>query len=100
MEPVQIERFYLGCLAHASYMIASQGVAAVIDPQRDVDLVVYPPKRTILDILSNPLGSSAAQGVGVLFGRPEARLIDSAVSTLRRFRRGEPLAIMPNLFLH
>ena len=38
MEQVQVERFYLGCLAHASYMIASEGVAAVIDPQRDVDL--------------------------------------------------------------
>src|SRR5262249_28447153 len=38
MEPVQIERFYLGCLAHASYMIASKGIAAVIDPQRDVDI--------------------------------------------------------------
>lgn len=38
MEPVQVERFYLGCLAHASYMIASQGVAAVIDPQRDVEI--------------------------------------------------------------
>ena len=38
MEPVQIERFYLGCLAHASYMLGSEGVAAVIDPQRDVDI--------------------------------------------------------------
>jgi hydroxyacylglutathione hydrolase len=38
MEPVQVERFYLGCLAHASYLIGSDGVAAVIDPQRDVDL--------------------------------------------------------------
>ena len=38
MEPVQVERFYLGCLAHASYMVASEGVAAVIDPQRDVDI--------------------------------------------------------------
>src|SRR6516165_9969099 len=38
MEPVCVERFFLGCLAHASYMIASEGVAAVIDPQRDVDL--------------------------------------------------------------
>src|ERR1700752_2773859 len=38
MEPVQVERFYLGCLAHASYMLASDGVAAVIDPQRDVDI--------------------------------------------------------------
>ena len=32
MKSVQVERFYLGCLAHASYMIASEGVAAVIDP--------------------------------------------------------------------
>jgi glyoxylase-like metal-dependent hydrolase (beta-lactamase superfamily II)/rhodanese-related sulfurtransferase len=38
MKPVQVERFYLGCLAHASYMVASEGVAAIIDPQRDVDL--------------------------------------------------------------
>jgi hydroxyacylglutathione hydrolase len=38
MEPVQVERFYLGCLAHASYMVGSEGVAAIIDPQRDVDL--------------------------------------------------------------
>ncbi len=35
---IEVERFYLGCLAHASYMIGSEGVAAVIDPQRDVDL--------------------------------------------------------------
>ena len=38
MEPVQIERFYLGCLAHASYAVGSEGVAAIIDPQRDVDI--------------------------------------------------------------
>ncbi len=38
MEPVRIERFYLGCLAHASYAVISEGVAAIIDPQRDVDL--------------------------------------------------------------
>ena len=31
------EQFYLGCLAHASYMIGSGGIAAVIDPQRDVE---------------------------------------------------------------
>ena len=40
MEPVHVERYFLGCLAHASYMIASEGVAAVIDPQRDVDLYI------------------------------------------------------------
>lgn len=32
------EQFYLGCLAHASYMLASEGEAVVVDPQRDVDL--------------------------------------------------------------
>src|ERR1044071_10487229 len=31
------KQFYLGCLAHASYLIGSDGEAAVIDPQRDVD---------------------------------------------------------------
>ena len=32
------EQFYLTCLSHASYMIASEGEAAVVDPQRDVDI--------------------------------------------------------------
>ncbi|HEY5610218.1 MAG TPA: MBL fold metallo-hydrolase, partial [Thermoanaerobaculia bacterium] len=31
------KQFYLGCLAHASYLIGSNGEAAVVDPQRDVD---------------------------------------------------------------
>lgn len=32
------EQFYLGCLAHASYVLASEGEAVVVDPQRDVEL--------------------------------------------------------------
>src|SRR6185437_4094645 len=32
------EQFYLGCLAHASYMLGAEGEAAVVDPQRDVEL--------------------------------------------------------------
>lgn len=31
------KQFYLGCLAHASYLIGSDGKAVVVDPQRDVD---------------------------------------------------------------
>ena len=31
------KQFYLGCLAHASYLIGSDGEAVVVDPQRDVD---------------------------------------------------------------
>jgi glyoxylase-like metal-dependent hydrolase (beta-lactamase superfamily II)/rhodanese-related sulfurtransferase len=32
------EQFYLGCLAHASYMLGSGGDAMVVDPQRDVEI--------------------------------------------------------------
>lgn len=34
-----LRQHYLGCLAHASYLVADEaaGVAAVVDPQRDVD---------------------------------------------------------------
>ncbi len=32
------EQFYLGCLAHASYLLGSKTEAVVVDPQRDVDL--------------------------------------------------------------
>jgi hydroxyacylglutathione hydrolase len=37
-----LKQYYLGCLAHASYLIADQvaGEAAVIDPQRDVEQYV------------------------------------------------------------
>lgn len=34
------KQFYLACLAHASYLIGSEGEAAVVDPQRDVDQYV------------------------------------------------------------
>lgn len=34
-----LKQYYLGCLAHASYLIADEqtGIAAVVDPQRDID---------------------------------------------------------------
>ncbi|HKR84375.1 MAG TPA: MBL fold metallo-hydrolase [Terriglobales bacterium] len=38
MASVHIEHFFLGCLAHASYLVGSEGIAAVIDPQRDVEI--------------------------------------------------------------
>jgi uncharacterized NAD(P)/FAD-binding protein YdhS/glyoxylase-like metal-dependent hydrolase (beta-lactamase superfamily II)/rhodanese-related sulfurtransferase len=35
---IYFEQFYLGCLAHASYLLGSEGEAVVVDPQRDVDI--------------------------------------------------------------
>lgn len=34
------KQFYLSCLAHASYLVGSDGAAAVVDPQRDVDVYI------------------------------------------------------------
>src|ERR1700756_747635 len=39
-DAMEIKRFYLGCLAHASYLVHDSGEAAVIDPQRDIDLYI------------------------------------------------------------
>ena len=32
------EQFYLGCLAHASYLLGSESEGIVVDPQRDVEI--------------------------------------------------------------
>jgi hydroxyacylglutathione hydrolase len=44
------EQFYLGCLAHASYMLASEGEAVVVDPQRDVEIYLKAAERRGLKI--------------------------------------------------
>ncbi|MFB3814062.1 MAG: rhodanese-like domain-containing protein [Terriglobales bacterium] len=36
--PMHFEQFYLNCLSHASYMLAADNIAVVVDPQRDVDI--------------------------------------------------------------
>jgi glyoxylase-like metal-dependent hydrolase (beta-lactamase superfamily II)/rhodanese-related sulfurtransferase len=42
-----LKQYYLGCLAHASYLIADEasGEALVVDPQRDVDQYVEDARR-------------------------------------------------------
>src|ERR1700674_5219945 len=42
-----LKQYYLGCLAHASYLVADEasGEAAVVDPQRDVDVYVEDARR-------------------------------------------------------
>jgi hydroxyacylglutathione hydrolase len=44
------EQFYLGCLAHASYMLASEGEAVVVDPQRDVEIYLTAAEENQLSI--------------------------------------------------
>jgi len=44
------KQFYLACLAHASYLIGSEGEAVVVDPQRDVDQYVADAEEQALKI--------------------------------------------------
>lgn len=44
------KQFYLGCLAHASYIIGSDGEAVVVDPQRDVEVYLEEAKGQGLQI--------------------------------------------------
>jgi glyoxylase-like metal-dependent hydrolase (beta-lactamase superfamily II) len=77
MSSVQVERFYLGCLAHASYLIGSEGVAAVIDPQPDVDLYIEAAARaglTIEHVIETRLHADFVSGHYELAGRTGARI--------------------------
>ena len=47
---MHFEQFYLGCLAHASYLLASEGEAVVVDPQRDVEIYVQAAEANQLSI--------------------------------------------------
>ena len=66
----------------------------------EVELVVYPPKRSIFEAVAEPLrtqGSAAA--LGQLLGDRNARAVEALAAPLRLFRRGEPLALMPQVWI-
>jgi glyoxylase-like metal-dependent hydrolase (beta-lactamase superfamily II)/rhodanese-related sulfurtransferase len=75
------KQFYLSCLAHASYLIGSEGEAAVVDPQRDVDQYVDEASTQGLkikyviethlhaDFVSGHRELAARTGAEIVFGR-------------------------------
>jgi hydroxyacylglutathione hydrolase len=97
---LEIQRFYLGCLAHASYMICAEGEAAVVDPQRDVEIYVEAarerglPIRWIIEThlhadfvsghveLANRTGAAICMGEGSGAGFPHRDLRDGEVLPL------------------
>jgi protease IV len=73
---------------------------AKLEPDTEVELVVYPPRRPLYEVLSNPFGASeGAAHIGALLGLRDPRTIQTLTAPLRVFRRGEPLALMPNVFV-
>lgn len=77
-------QFYLGCLAHASYLIGSEGEAAAVDPQRDVEQYIAEADAQGLkikyiiethlhaDFVSGHRELAARTGAQIVFGRRAA----------------------------
>ena len=80
------EQFYLGCLAHASYMLGSGGEAAVIDPRRDVDIYLKAAADhglKIAHILETHLHADFVSGHRELAERTGARVYIGAAAGAR-----------------
>jgi glyoxylase-like metal-dependent hydrolase (beta-lactamase superfamily II)/rhodanese-related sulfurtransferase len=70
-------QFYLGCLAQASYMIGSDGEAAVVDPRRDVDVYLEEARAqglTIRHVIETHLHADFVSGHRELAQRTGARI--------------------------
>ena len=74
---------------------------ANIPQDAEVELVVYPPKKSIYEVLSDPFGRSADStgALAAFLGLGDRRVVSTLTAPLRVFRRGEPLALMPNVFV-
>ncbi len=79
--------------------LALARVRAKIAEESEVELVIYPQRRSIYELVQSPFGTESAGMLGVLLGWRDARAVQTLTAPLRLFRRGEPLAIMPNVFV-
>lgn len=72
---------------------------AGIPADEDVELVVYPPRRSFYEALTEQFGAGAGSAWPLLAGRAEQRALAALTAPARLFRRGEPLALMPFAFI-
>ena len=72
---------------------------AGIPAAENVELVAYPPRRTLYEALTDRLQSTGINVWGQLATGAEGRAIGALTAPVRLFRRGEPLALMPYVFV-
>lgn len=68
---------------------------AQIPADEDVDVVVYPARRSIYDLLTEQFSGAHFNAWGLLGGSVERKAIAALTAPTRLFRPGEPLALMP-----
>ena len=72
---------------------------AKIAEDAEVELVIYPQRRSIYELVQAPFGAESGGMLQTLLGLRDAKAVQTLTAPLRIFRRGEPLAIMPNVFI-
>ena len=72
---------------------------AKIAQDTEVELVIYPPKKSFYDIVRDPFGADQSSSLASLLGFGNPRVLQALTAPLQVFRRGEPLALMPNVFV-
>lgn len=83
---MHFRQFYLSCLAHASYLIGSKGEAAVIDPQRDIDIYLDEASARglkITHVIETHCHADFVSGHHELAARTGARIYFGARATAR-----------------
>ena len=93
------ERGLVDRLGGLEVAIAAAKERAGIDAEDEVEVVVYPHRRTVYEAFSDQFGGGATWGLSTLLGRAPARAVAAATAPSRLFRRGEPLALMPFAFV-
>jgi protease IV len=98
------DRGLVDALGGLDEAIALAKQRAKIPAESDVELVVYPPRKSFYEIVSeqlNGVNESAAvsRWVAASLSQGELELLRTMRGPLTMFRRGEPLALMPFRFL-
>jgi len=76
---------------------------AGLKADQDVDLVIYPLRKGFSDLLANPWPQFESRlrtaALSWILLPDEQRALNALTHPFRRFRRGEPLALMPYVFV-
>jgi protease-4 len=99
-----LDRGLVDALGGLDRAVAEAKSLAGIPADSDVELVVYPPRRSLYEILTQELagsaeGAAAGAWLASTLSAGELDVLRAMRGPLAMFRHGEPLALMPGAFV-